>query len=393
MSEPFLNKILRHEAKVITQRVVQCRKQLGSRGGTTTAIRLFGKLGSTLPHDSIEGNVFQSRKPTISDADSINAIRISPRTLRRTIRETIYSSLISFLGGVCMVIAGIFVAIWKFLTSNKLIIFGLALSCLFNVFLMGRSTQSYWMDKNVQKYADKISLLPTSQEHPVMERSIFLQDIDKLLLNGSSFSVEKSMQNELGQNSTQSLCYDKFQALALVPDDGGEFFSPERYLNYKQSDPIYRLKELMPSQLLYYDEPSTALRERIYRIRSKLGIQRNSLIVELRMVNRIESELIMAEWRSFVYDEVSICSQMLQDVAFLYREQRYLGTQQPPNDTQAEFEKALDSAKRGKTQDGSPFLNVLRASSLEVKQAVGRYCQSCSRELGTLKSALKDGNI
>lgn len=386
MSEPFLNKILRQEARIITQRALQCRKQLGARGGSTTAIRLFGKLGSSLPAEQIESDLFQGSPLPISEADSKYTMSISPRTLRKSLWEVYYSSLISCVGGCFVVVGSIVKNVWKFLVSNKILILALICSVLMNVFLAGRSTQAYWEDRHVQNFANKIASfkhINLKQDH-VMERSILLKDMDQLLLNGTEFSVEKILQNEL-KNTSQSLCYDKFQTQALLYDAADATFSPENYLEYKSRDPLFAILGIQ-SQALYANDPTSALSRRIYNLRSKLGIQRNSLIVELRMINRVETELLMAEWRSFVFDEISICQQLLQAAAYLHQ-QSHNGFS--PMDDKS---KHLNHGQKGYYEDvekTSPYIELIKSASKEARHEIGMYCQSCSREFNALKGYLK----
>lgn len=384
MSEPFINKLLRQEAKTIAQRAAHCRKQLGAKGSTTTAIRLFGKIGS-----SVDESLNNSYDPaTAGDGDKLHTpIALSPKTLTRSILEAIASSWISFLAGACQVMNQILVKIWHGIASHKILILGLFISCLFNLFLMGRSTQAYWSERHAEQYAADIGILPSS--HSVMQRSVLLQDIDAMILNGSRFSAEMAMAQQLGKTS-ESQCYEKFQSLAILPDDGEKFFASNRFIpGQSEEGKLGLLDEMVPIQYLFSDQLNYDLRDRIYSMRTKLGIQRNSLMVELRLVNRLESELLMAEWQSWLSEEVFQCGRILQELVLLHYEQKYspgvsVATKSQNGQSPLEFPPRLTSEKR------SNISNILRSSSLEMRQFVNKYCQSCSRELTSLRTNMKE---
>lgn len=400
MSEPFINKLLREEAQVITDRAIQCRKQLGARGGSTTAIRLFGKLGTSMAGESLNTRFFQGEEVPKGEEEGVPALSISTRTVGKGILEAVASSMISFLGSVCMMVYRLGKRFVDGIMSNKIIILGLILSCLFNLFLIGRSTQAYWMDRHATHYAEQIGILPNS--HSVMQRSILLEDVEQLIRNGSHFSAERAMADQLGDTTANSMCYNKFQSLALVPKDGEQFFELSRFPDGVGDDAFLNLRDMMPTTLMYSNQPRVAARNRIYALRSKLGIQRNSLMVELRMVNRIESELIMSEWHSWLYDEVSECSRLLQDIAVMQFEKKYqdgkpqMSPQQQlqqqqlllqQNQIPIDFPRLKHSSTPAEKR--AHFMNILRASTIEMRQFVSKYCQSCARELSTLKSTVK----
>lgn len=396
----MIQKVLNKEAKVIAHRALQCRHQLGSKGGTTTAIRLFGKLGATVTPDSNGIPITDSK--LLTSSSSLPVIKISSRTIIRDLMESAASTFISFLGGVCLVVTRVSKGIWNGIFTHKVLILALILSCLFNLYLVGRSTQGYWMERHAQKYANQFGLLPGS--HTVMKRSILLEDVEKLIRNGSEFSVEKSMEERIGQNTSNSLCYNKFQSLALLPDND-EVYSPENF-NLNKDDRLGILKRLTASQIWSSSQTPYALRNRIYNLRSQLGIQRNSLMVELRMVNRIESDLILAEWRTWLYDEVSVCSRILQDFAIMQLEMKsYNGENDSVNNNdcsantvvgviqngkkpQTSSSSSSDSAMENDSQHAR-FLKMMSTSSLEIRQYVSKYCMSCSRELQSLVSNLE----
>lgn len=394
VTEPFVLSKMKHEAKIVVNRTLHCRRLLGSRGGTTTAIRMFGKIGTSSISDSMKGNIYESSEAIGSVAPPedthYNSITVSRNTIGRSLLEAGASTFISLLGEFCMLLGNIVKGIWRGITSNKFIILGLLLSCAFNMFLISRSTSAYWMERHAQQFATELAVSPRS--HSLMSRSILLQDVDFLIHNGSRFSVEVAIAQELGQNTSNSFCYNKFKSLALIPDNPVEAYAfdtpPGQQVNNRQHPMTSGFFNDMSSV-----KTAEAMQRRIFRARSKLGMQRNALMIELRSINRIESELVMAEWQSWLFEEVSICSRLTQEFATMDRLVRDSKEREGREEGLGEGEDTSTDGNGKKTttsQSGfqDPIVKLILDSSIETRVALSKYCQSCSRELSsTLRSA------
>lgn len=362
VTEPFLLKRLKAEVKIVVNRSLMCRRQLGVRGSTATAIRMFGKIGSS---KSVKVEPFEVTEMPVENLPETrgSTISISRTTLQRSLLEAGASAVFSMVGEVCLLLQDLAKVIWSGIRSNKIIIFGLLLSCFFNIFLMGRSTSSYWMELHAQQYADKLSVSPRSQS--IMSRAILLKDVDMLIQNGSQFSLEATMPHDLGQDIGESLCYAKFKTLALLPghSEGSYSFNDTTDVDQALLNTISGLSS---------HSSSSTVRSRIFGMRSKLGIKRNRLMVELRSINRIESELVIAEWKSWLYDEVSLCLRLTQEFTAMQQE----------NSGQETKGKIKDS---GLEMNDRAIIKVIREAPLGTRQALNKYCLSCSRELNSLR--------
>lgn len=386
MTEPYVLTKIRTDAKIIVQRSVQCRRQLGSKGSTTTAIRVFGKIGTSVISESVTGKSFDG-DDNYGDAQRgtpNNTIIISHKSMGRRLLEICASITISLIGEIALLIRQLLKFIWIGITSNKILILGLLLSCAFNLFLMGRSSSAYWMERHAQQYADQIGISPDS--HSIMARSILLKDVDILIRNGSGFSVEADMVEKLGEDKSTSLCYNKFRSLALLPNDSEEFYSIGEEKDIQEKNSNFDFNSVYLNSLSPYGSPY-AVRNRIFNMRNKLGTKRNSLMIELRSINRIESELVMAEWQSWLYEEVSLCSRLAQMFSII-RQTEGSGLNKDGSDGNRNKQSQLYLASGGKINES--LINLMQKTSLETRQAVSKYCQSCSRELAsTVKSSQK----
>ncbi|CEP64367.1 Sip3p LALA0_S11e02476g [Lachancea lanzarotensis] len=129
---------------------------------------------------------------------------------------------------------------------NRLLLLGLLLSVGINMFLSGRSSWSYWSVRR----AENIFMSYFDKGRQVMQRAVFLEDLD--LLSG-----------------------------ALV-DGNGECF--ERFMS---SDHDIESK---------------------YRAtRHEIGLKRNELLVELKILNAMEKEMVHGDYLSFLSHEIKNC--------------------------------------------------------------------------------------
>lgn len=390
MTEPYVLGKLKGEASIIMHRTMKSRQQLGSKGGTMTAIRLFGKLGTSLDEKYFESK--QIGKDNIKDLGMSgrsqsyyenNQVILSQKSVLKSLLEIMGSLLVSLLGDALLVSRRVLLTIWDGIRSNKLLILGLLCSIFFNLIFAGKSTKDYWEARFAEKAVDSFQLLPTSST--LLKRSISLSDIDELITNGTSFSTlqhhESNWNDYKGSKSLNSsskflfdlsqiwttndqndpmrttLCYNRFRTLALeIPDFDSSFVegNPGGFGGFSKD-------------FGHSSEVVSTIRNRIHGFRSKLGIARNQLIIELRTINKIEKELIMAEWQTWLFDEVSMCSK-LYDVLAISSVSRETGV---INETE----------KEAQTNTGQEcILNNNSKGVINVRRVLTSYCASCAAE-------------
>lgn len=357
MTEPYILSKLKAEAKIIIHRVVKCRQQLGSRGGTMTAIRMFGKLGTSFDENNFDAKPLEKSETIIQD--NANQIVLSQKSAIKSLLEIGASLLVSILGDALMVSQKALKVVWNGIFSNKIILVALLASVLLNVFLAGRSTRDYWDVRFANSAIDDFELLPMSST--LLKRSISLSDLDDLIRNGTSFSSlphhhptwtgtisggypQRWSTDDESDPMRTSLCYDRFRTLALETTNfDGNF--------------VERTSEALeqPNILGSSSELVSTVRNRIHGFRSKIGVARNQLIIELRTLNRIEKELIMAEWQAWLFDEVSMCSRLLELFAVT-----------------------------GKSEEGKA--TNLGDKPVYFRKALTGYCASCATENRAMKN-------
>ncbi|KAK3078972.1 hypothetical protein LTS18_006077 [Coniosporium uncinatum] len=121
-----------------------------------------------------------------------------------------------------------------------------------------------------------------------MSRAIYVKDLDNAVADltadvGVSLDVSVG-----GQEAERGACYDTFLELVQDPFSSG-------------SDGAY-----MP-----YTSASTALSsQRLQRTRQNLAGYRHDLLVSMRVVNRVEREVLQAEWETWVKEEGRRCKKV-----------------------------------------------------------------------------------
>jgi hypothetical protein len=267
------------EAKTVADRVAECRKKLGHRGMSVTAIRFFGKLGVS---KSIEvGPGEDGQQEDEEERTTYRPIALTKKYLIGTSAGVLGGWLVSIVSSVFMLIAGLGRRVWGALALHKLLLVGLLVSIGYNFILSGRSSTSFWADRSAERISRSIHVIPDSST--VMRRALYLGEISDIINSGRGMAHEGS-----------GPCYNKFRSVAYYP--------PFDDTDYDVSD------YAVAFDMFDWDDTSKDFAKRIHHIRNELGIRRNDLLVNLRILNRIEQETLFAEWRNWLLQELSVCS-------------------------------------------------------------------------------------
>lgn len=344
VTEPMVLKRMEEEAVAIIDQCNKFRVLMGSKGSSVTAIRIFGKVGTS--GKSIgETNIDSS---TISDDNTTTEVfKVTHRSYFNGLKEVAGSSAMSAIESFILLIKKLVEVLWDGIFSNQILIIALVISCTFNLILTSKTTLNFLTYKEGNAAINDSS----HTYNNLVTKSILLKDIDALIQNGSRFSIEAQMAENLQSESTSS-CYNKFKSLVLVPDSPEDYIQIERNIKDQNSMEGTQPYDIYLRNVLA-QEPPDSIRSRIYNIRSSMGIKRNSLIIELRTVNRLESDLVMKEWRSWLIDESRYCSKVLN---------------------------VLGSKASSNTENTDMLAELVRSAPIESQELVLKYCQSCAIE-------------
>jgi hypothetical protein len=240
-------------------------RRLGPHSRTKKAIQIFGQLGQST--EIIQLQVDRS-------ALNIELRRTSaPRTLFDILFQDAESAFKSVLAMIYQGVVGLMKWVHRISTAHTLILILLGLSILFNTFHSYRDAYAWWHEHNATKFMARMGVTPNS----VMSKAIYIQDLDKLL----------------GENGGLPL--------------------PDRSTCYSVFHDEYQLDDLDAPMLSV--RSNTALTTRssahlLQRARQRLGEYRHDLLVAMRVVNRIENELLQTEWERWVMTEHRRCRQV-----------------------------------------------------------------------------------
>lgn len=138
---------------------------------------------------------------------------------------------------------------------NKTVLVALILSFVFNLYLSGKSTKNYWSVKRAENNFHKF-LHDTNNN--VMKRALYTKDID------------------------------------IITD----------HLAYGYDNPVFKK---------FNDETFASINPRKYEYkntRQELAIRRNELLVELKLLQSMEKELVKGDYRMFLLDELANCQKV-----------------------------------------------------------------------------------
>lgn len=296
-------------------------RKLGPRSRTKRAITIFGLIGH-------ETGVFQF---SAADTRALTAAHKSRR--QRSLTYLMFESTASLLESAISSLMMWFLALvrwtWKTSSAHRLILLLLGTSLLINGFYSTRDTYEWWHERNA---ANLLSRLGVRSDN-VMSKAIFVKDLEDV----TSYT-EPAWAG--GSDGNMSYCLSTFHEQMMVnSNDSLHFLSKERSAD---------------------DYVEWNANRRLRATRQKLGTYRHDLVVALRVVNRIEHEVLRGEWERWLGRETQRCervSQILED-------------------------NARDNDGGGADQ------SVLSDHKEDVRKWYDQYCSSCRDELQRLDTTL-----
>jgi hypothetical protein len=179
-----------------------------------------------------------------------------------------------------------------FISAHRILLVVLAFSVIFNLFLSGRSTVSYWNHRAADAFMQKAGVTPNR----AMVRMVSLQDIDELVTRGLN-----------GVNVTdEGVWYLAVTSLLIS-------------ISYSKFTEIYSLNDLADSNYdtaREYMAPSARQKAAELRAsRQHLNVMRHELLVSLHSVNSVEKELVEGEWMTWLGDELYRCDRAARILA------------------------------------------------------------------------------
>lgn len=241
----------------VRRRLEKAAKAMGSHGQIAKAIYIYGKIPMTKePHETPE----------------MPPVRLRVDTMIKVLARGTIGSIIRRTKAFIYFVVNLVQTFLKSLSMHRFLVFVIICLCMMNTFLVGRSTVTYWQSKNAKEL-----MLDIIQGEPmIMERAIYLKDVQELIEN----------QYVTGSNST---CFRIFQNQSFVQ-------------NYNQA---------LAWRMRYEDDLSRTAASSLRQALREIGIRRNELIVSLQMLRQLEEDVAKGEWRNWLLDELEKCSGLI----------------------------------------------------------------------------------
>jgi len=177
-------------------------------------------------------------------------------------------------------------ALMKVCTAHTVLLSLLLLSATANFFYTSRDTWAWWGERNAVTFMKNIGV--GMRPNDAMSRAIYVKDLDDAVTDltadvGVALDVSVG-----GQEAERGPCYDTFLELVQGPFSSGSHGAD-----------------------IPYTSASTALSsQRLQRTRQNLASYRHDLLVSMRIVNRVEREVLQAEWETWVKEEGRRCKKV-----------------------------------------------------------------------------------
>lgn len=235
-------------------------KEVGHHGMAAKAIYFYGKLTVTSePYIEKQGQIIQYNFRDIVRIIAVNAI------------ENVASVTLA----IFRLIFRAFAAMMRRISTYRVILAFALLLLIVNVLLLGRSTINYWLVRNANHVAAEF----VNGNAVDIQSTIYMADVAQLL--ESKFDLVEN-------NSSPA-----FQA-----------FRPVSFVLTHQM-PLDWTKE-------YSDEFTRASARKLIVSMREIGVRRTELLTELSILNLMERDMAIAEYRNWLVSESARCGQMNQ---------------------------------------------------------------------------------
>ncbi|TKA25814.1 hypothetical protein B0A50_05569 [Salinomyces thailandicus] len=246
--------------------------KLGSHSKTNKAIEIFGTIGQQLQVPQIDTSA------VLNLGGSIATSRFKQRRpvgLPRLMLDDVFAKGLQLFSIFFDIVIAIGKSLVSICTVHTFLVVLLALSMVYNTWYGYRDTLIWHQERSAWKFMSRIGVTP----NPTIRKTIYLSDIEQLVAPINYTQPLAADTVPTASASTSKTCRTTFSELIASHD---------------------------PSAL-----PTTRKQgARLQRTRDALAGYRHDLLVALRVVNRIESDVVSAEWEDWVRAEERKCARV-----------------------------------------------------------------------------------
>lgn len=240
--------------------------KLGKHSKTNKAVDIFGGIGQQVQVPQIDKKI-ASTMATV--APTLGTKRARKQSLLSLIMDDAFRHLIGMFTMAVDIFIGVGKGVLKVFTAHTLLVVLLATSILYNSWHSYRDGLVWYNERKAGKFMARLGVTP----NPSMSKAIFLTDVETIITP----SLDNDTTSVFLSSSDTRTCRTTF----------GEQLSPA-------------LPTLATHQI----------GRRLTRTRDSIARYRHDLLVALRVVNRVERDVVLAEWEEWVRAEESKCAKI-----------------------------------------------------------------------------------
>ncbi|KAF1945566.1 hypothetical protein EJ02DRAFT_431367 [Clathrospora elynae] len=246
--------------------------RLGHNKSTGKVTNIFGQIG-------VHTQAVQLEAKDIPPPNRPRKFKLRQQTTASFVAQYVGNIVISVLSTVMSWILAIVAGLAKVISAHTLLVGLLLLSGGANFFYTSKDSWGWWDERNAANYMSRLGVRPSA----TMTRSIYIRDIEESFFSVNDTSIQLSVPRVA---SDDNKCQQAFTTLLHDPSI---------------------LSSSKPNSFL---KPSKHSTRRLQRTRQNLGSHRHDLLVALRVVNRIEKEVVEAEYENWLLDEMHQCGKV-----------------------------------------------------------------------------------
>ncbi|KAK9387301.1 hypothetical protein V1515DRAFT_68034 [Lipomyces mesembrius] len=293
-------------------------RKLGVQGRTSKSIQLYGQVGkSTAPLEM----TLKDREILPLQDKGRRMILFSRRSFVYLVFKSVYRLLELGISNVLVILFRASQSALSFADGHWLLLAIAIGSVVLNVFLGTRSTVAFWTERRAYNTLNQIGVRPNG----ILAKAVYLKDLNDYVSAGTKLAV-----NPAGS------CYSKFRSLS-------EFLTPDSPIEFVDSS--------------YTNDITQEVARRVWIARQKAGIERHQHIIALRVISKMEEELVSAEWSNWLQSEHMRCVELLSRETLLNRD-----------------------AGLNAMVPGTPDENNMNVNATDWETVIREYCQSCNDE-------------
>lgn len=255
--------------------------KLGARSKTNKAIQIYGAIGQSTqtiqvtPSELPEASVPRTRRP-VKHRSLIDLY--TEATFAETFR--LFTMVIDLGIALAKSVAGI-------ATAHSLLVLLLVTSVAYNTWYGYRDGLTWYNERNAGKFMARLGV----KSDRTVARAVYLSDIEDLVTVPMLSVMDGNVTSSgvtVGQEVDWNTCRGRFSDIVIF------------------SDPDVSVPGVSGAQ----KGSSRRAVARLQRTRHSLARYRHDLLVAMRVVNRVEEEVVQSEWEDWVKEEERKCERV-----------------------------------------------------------------------------------